>query len=94
MRADMTCMCLGWPDSETDTFSTAFVTVGTGKSREGGVEQAKKGYGMVTPHRRGRHEYFPIQLYMYSMIIPSRRFSMTEQISVSACTWAGEAEIE
>jgi hypothetical protein len=83
MRADMTCMCLGWPDSETDTFFAAFITVGTGNSR-GGCGATRKGYGMVLPHWRGRS----------SMIIPSRRFSMTVQISVSACTWAGEAEIE
>jgi hypothetical protein len=47
----MTCMCLdplGWPDSETDTFSTAFMTVGTGNSRRGCGER-QKGYGMVFP---------------------------------------------
>jgi hypothetical protein len=62
MRADMTCMCLGWPDSETDTFFAAFITVGTGNSR-GGCGATRKGYGMVLPHWRGRHEYFPIQRY-------------------------------
>jgi hypothetical protein len=84
----MTCMCLRWPDSETDTFSTAFVTVGTGKSREGGVEQAKKGYGA------GQDGMEIFRFYCRCMITPSLRVGMTGWISVSACTWAGEAEIK